>query len=72
VLTLDRAVQNCVRIGVDIDRAVEMASTIPAELLGLDDRGTIAVGKRADLVALDPGDHSVRTVWKRGARSSGE
>lgn len=66
VLTLDSAVQNCVRIGVGVDRAVEMASTIPAELLGLDDRGTIAVGKRADLVALDPSDHSVRAVWKDG------
>ena len=66
VLTLDRAVQNCVRIGVDVDRAVEMASTIPSELLGLDDRGTIAAGSRADLVALDPDDHSVRAVWKSG------
>ncbi len=66
ILTMDRAVQNCVSIGVDVERAVEMASTIPAELLGLDDRGTIAVGKRADLVALDASDLSVRAVWKQG------
>ncbi len=66
VLTLDRAVANCVREGVDVERAVEMASTIPAELLGLDDRGTIAPGKLADLVALDPNDRSVLAVWKHG------
>lgn len=66
VLTVDRAVQNCVRTGVDVERAVEMASTVPAELLELDDRGRIAVGLRADLVALDPDDHSVRAAWKGG------
>jgi N-acetylglucosamine-6-phosphate deacetylase len=71
VLTLDRAVQNCVRIGVDVERAVEMASIIPSELLGLADRGTIAPGKRADLVALDPDDLSVRAVWKDGAIAYG-
>ena len=70
VLTMDRAVQNCVAIGIDVERAVEMASTIPAELLGLDDRGVIAVGKRADLVALDASDLSVRAVWKHGVQSN--
>jgi N-acetylglucosamine-6-phosphate deacetylase len=69
-LTLDQAVRNCVSIGIDIARAVEMASTIPSELLGLDDRGTIAVGKRADLVALDTNDLSVRAVWKHGVQSN--
>jgi N-acetylglucosamine-6-phosphate deacetylase len=66
ILTMDRAVQNMVSIGVAVERAIEMASTIPAELLGLDDRGTITPGNRADLVALDPNDLSVRAVWKDG------
>jgi N-acetylglucosamine-6-phosphate deacetylase len=30
-----------------------MAATNPSQLLGLNDRGSIEVGKRADLVALD-------------------
>jgi N-acetylglucosamine-6-phosphate deacetylase len=68
VLTMDQAVRNIVGIGVPLERAIEMASTIPAELLGLDDRGVIEPGRRADLVALDPGDLSVRAVWKDGVR----
>lgn len=70
ILTMDQAVRNCVSIGIDVERAVEMSSTIPAELLRLDDRGTIAVGKRADLVALDANDLSVRAVWKHGVQST--
>ena len=34
-------------------RASTMASTTPARVLGLDDRGAIAAGRRADLVLLD-------------------
>ena len=45
---------------------VEMASTVPAELLGLTDRGRIARGARADLVALDPESLAVRAVWLAG------
>jgi N-acetylglucosamine-6-phosphate deacetylase len=70
VLTMDQAVRNCVKIGIDVHRAIEMASTIPAELLGLDDRGVIAEGKRADLVALDAFDFSVRAVWRNGVQSN--
>ena len=66
MLTMDQAARNMVSIGVDLARAIEMAATIPAELLGLDDRGSITVGKRADLVALDPTDLSVRAVWLEG------
>jgi N-acetylglucosamine-6-phosphate deacetylase len=68
-LTLERAIRNVVAHGVGVDRAIEMASTIPAELLGLDDRGTLDVGKRADIVALEPDDLSVRSVWKDGVQA---
>ena len=53
-LSMVRAVQNTVGLGIHIERAVEMAATIPADALGLSDRGRIAPGMRADLVALDP------------------
>jgi N-acetylglucosamine-6-phosphate deacetylase len=52
-LTMDRAISNVVaRAGASLEEAVEAASTNPARLLGLADRGSIAPGMRADLVAL--------------------
>jgi len=40
-------------LGFSDSEIAQMASANPARLLGLDDRGTIRPGKRADLVALD-------------------
>ncbi len=37
-----------------LPKVVELMSTHPARLFGFDDRGEIAVGKRADLVLIDP------------------
>jgi N-acetylglucosamine-6-phosphate deacetylase len=65
-LSMARAVQNTVALGVPVERAVEMAATIPADALKLTDRGRIAPGMRADLVALDPGSLLVRAVWLGG------
>lgn len=54
-LDMATAVRNCVELlGLPLDEAVRMATTYPAEFLGLGDRfGRIAPGYRADLVALD-------------------
>jgi N-acetylglucosamine-6-phosphate deacetylase len=65
VIALDRAVQNLVASGVSLPNAVAAASTNPAALLGLADRGRIAVGQSADLVELD-GELAVRRVMRRG------
>lgn len=64
-VTMAGAVANCVAAGVPLADALVAASTTPARLLGLDDRGTIEPGRRADLVALD---HRLRpvTVWIDG------
>ncbi|MGQ0804836.1 MAG: N-acetylglucosamine-6-phosphate deacetylase [Actinomycetota bacterium] len=70
-LTLDRAVRNVVSLGVPVQRAVEMATTVPADLLGLADRGRLAPGARADLVALDPTTLTVRAVWLEGEQVVG-
>ena len=51
---------------VAIDRAIKMLSTNPARAFDLDDRGDISVGKRADLVAIEPGIHKVTNVWVAG------
>jgi N-acetylglucosamine-6-phosphate deacetylase len=48
-------------------RAVALTSTTPARALGLADMGAIAPNRRADLVALDATDLSVRTVYRAGA-----
>lgn len=70
-LTLDRAVRNVVGLGVPLERAVEMATTVPADLLGLANRGRLAPGARADLVALDPTTLTVRAVWLEGEQVVG-
>ena len=53
-LTMDIAFTNAInQCGVSIPQAVLMSSTNPAKALGLPDRGSIAVGKRADLLAYN-------------------
>lgn len=65
-LTMDQAVRNVVdAVGVPLADAVRMASTNPARVLGLDERGVLEPGRRADLVLLD--DHlRVQQTWVRG------
>ena len=55
VLTLDRALREVVALGVPLDQAARMASLVPAQSLGLTDRGQIQLGLRSDLVVLDAG-----------------
>ena len=45
-------VRNLVKLGIPLVSAVRMASTNPARTTGMTDRGSITVGKRADLVLL--------------------
>ncbi len=67
-LTMDAAIRNVVgHCGVSLDHAVRSASTNPASLMGCTDRGSIAVGQRADLVALDDGLR-IAGVWLAGVR----
>jgi alpha-D-ribose 1-methylphosphonate 5-triphosphate diphosphatase len=55
---------------VPLPRAVATVSLNPARMVGLDDRGEIAAGRRADLVrARRSGDVPVvRAVWRAGER----
>ena len=64
-LRMNEAIRNCVRSGVSEHRAITAATKTPARILGLFDRGQIAVGARADLVTLD-GDFQVRSTWVAG------
>ncbi|MEW9623004.1 N-acetylglucosamine-6-phosphate deacetylase [Rhodanobacter geophilus] len=67
-LDMATAVRNSVdMLGLPLDEAVRMASTYPADFLGLGaSHGRIAVGYRADLVAMDAGCR-VRQSWIGGA-----
>ncbi|HWW53518.1 MAG TPA: amidohydrolase family protein [Acidimicrobiales bacterium] len=64
-LTMDRAVRVVVAAGVDPATALEAASRVPADLLGLADRGRLTPGARADVIALD-GDLRPVEVWIGG------
>ena len=65
-VTADQAVRNAMHhAGVALPDAIHAASTTPARLLGLTDRGRIEVGARADLVALS-NDLRVEQTWVAG------
>ncbi|MEQ8356150.1 MAG: alpha-D-ribose 1-methylphosphonate 5-triphosphate diphosphatase [Kiloniellaceae bacterium] len=56
--------------GLDLPRAVATVSATPAETAGLNDRGRIAPGRKADLlrVAVIEGQPFVKTVWRDAKR----
>ncbi len=58
--------------GITLPQAVQMVSSTPARAVGLDDRGRIAGGLRADLVRVrvrnDRGVPIVKAVWREGRR----
>jgi N-acetylglucosamine-6-phosphate deacetylase len=65
-LTMDKAFRLVVQHGgFSVADAVLASATTPARLMGRDDIGAIAVGKSADLVALDP-DLRLHRVWHQG------
>lgn len=55
---------------ISLQQAVAVVSRNPARVIGLDDRGEIAPGKRADLIEIRVmDDHPVvRSVWRMGTR----
>ncbi len=54
----------------DLPAAVRTVTKTPAEVVGLTDRGEIAVGKRADVIRVHRTDDgaAVRSVWNAGHR----
>ena len=71
VIALDSAVRNLARAGVGLPAAVAAASRNPLAMLGVSDRGRIAVGQFADLVELDEALR-VRRVMHAGVWFDGE
>ena len=66
-LSLDAAVRHMVEhAGVTAEEAIHMASLHPARLLGIDHQlGSLAPGKRANIIALDDGLH-LQQIWIQG------
>jgi imidazolonepropionase-like amidohydrolase len=70
--------QYLVRAGLSPSEALRAATRTPAQRFGLDDRGRIAPGLRADLLLVD-GDPTatvsdtlgIRAIWRRGTRLTG-
>ncbi|HMF66409.1 MAG TPA: alpha-D-ribose 1-methylphosphonate 5-triphosphate diphosphatase [Phyllobacterium sp.] len=58
--------------GIDLAKAVSLVSANPARMVGLDDRGVIEIGKRADFsrVRLIDGVPVILSVWREGKRVS--
>lgn len=57
---------------VTLPQSIRMVTSRPASAAGLDDRGAIEVGRRADLVRVQPVGEIpvVRSVWRQGRRVS--
>ena len=73
--SVHQELQYFVDAGISPSRALSAATAVSARRFGLSDRGTIAVGQRADLLLVD-GDPTTtisdtlntRAVWRRGTR----
>jgi N-acetylglucosamine-6-phosphate deacetylase len=70
-LTMIEAVRNLVAEDVPLARALEAASAVPAQVLGLTDVGYLTPGGRADVVVLDDSLEVVRTVVGGETRVAG-
>jgi alpha-D-ribose 1-methylphosphonate 5-triphosphate diphosphatase len=55
---------------ISLPQAVALVSATPARTVGMDDRGQIETGRRADLIRVDnmAGLPVVRSVWREGRR----
>lgn len=51
--TMDRLIRTMTEAGISLTDAVYMATATPARILGLNDRGILAPGKRADFTLFD-------------------
>ncbi len=61
-LTMGRALRNLLTLGLPLGDAARRLSTLPADHLGLEERGRIVVGAAADLVIVDAAGHVLEVI----------
>lgn len=66
-LTMDQALRNLVSIGLSVEEASKRLSQIPAELIGLQDRGRIAEQNFSDLLVLND-DLTLKEIYIEGEK----
>lgn len=64
-ISLPASIAHLIALGVTPERALSMASRIPANVIGAPDRGRLEAGVYGDLVFLDR-DWRIRHVWQGG------
>lgn len=64
-LTLDIALRNLMNIGLDLIDVSNRLSTIPAKLIGINERGILKVGNFSDFIILDKNYH-IHSVYIEG------
>jgi adenine deaminase len=70
---IDKDLRICVEEGLDPMTAIRMATLNPAECFGLDDRGALGPGKRADMVLVkDLKEFKAERVFIRGVLAAAE
>ncbi len=69
-VTMAESVANLVSYGQTLQRALAMATRIPADVIGASNRGRILTDARADLVFMSH-NHALEAVWIAGEKLSG-
>ena len=64
-INVGEAVRRAVSFGVPLETAIEAATIVPARAAKLDDCGSLAAGKRADIAVLDQ-DLNIKAVFIAG------
>lgn len=68
LLTMMTAVKNCVcNVGIPLEEALRMASFYPARLMGLSEKGSLATGKKADIVVFNE-QFEIKHVFVEGEK----
>jgi len=67
VATADRLLRTMLSLGIPVTECSKMLSKTPAAIMGYTDRGSLEVGKRADILLLDK-KYNIKELFLKGER----